>query len=87
MLACVRLKDRVCSGWFAAERGLRRGYGLAPLLFNIFFAADINMTSTRFKADKDTMDALAHLRKKKGAGGSNCRRVGPGDAALGHALR
>ena len=41
---------------------------LAPLLFNIFFAAIINVASTRFKADKGIMDALVHLRKKRGAG-------------------
>ena len=27
------------------------------------------MAYTRFKADKDIMDALVHLGKKKGAGG------------------
>ena len=27
------------------------------------------MASTRFKADKGIMDALVHLRKKKGVGG------------------
>ena len=42
---------------------------LAPLLINIFFAAVINVASTRFKADKGIMDALAHLRKQRGAGG------------------
>ena len=41
----------------------------APLLFNIFFAAVINVASTRFKADKGIMDALVHPRKKRGAGG------------------
>ena len=85
----MRLDDRVCSGWLAVEQGLRQGCVLAPLLFSIFFAAVINVASTRFKADKGIMDALAHLRKKRGAGGargSNCRRVSPGDAALGHAL-
>ena len=65
---------------------------LAPLLFNIFFAAVINVASTRFKADKGIMDTLVHLRKKRGAGGggvggSNCRRVSPRDAAVGYALR
>ena len=38
-------------------------------LFNIFFAAVINLGFTRFKADRGIMDALVHLRKKRGAGG------------------
>ena len=42
---------------------------LALLLINIFFAAVINVTCTRFKTDKDIMDALVHLRKKTGPGG------------------
>ena len=45
--------------------------------------AVINVVSTRSKADKGIMDALVNLRKKRGAGGSNCRRVSPGDADLG----
>ena len=69
MRACVRLDDRVCSGWFAVAQGFRQGCVLAPLLINIFFAAVINVASTRFKADKGIMDALVHLREKRGAGG------------------
>ena len=69
------------------QQGLRQGRVFAPLLFNMFFTAVINVASTRFKADKDIMDALVHLRKKRGAGGSNCRRVSPRDAALGYTLR
>ena len=69
MRACVRLDDRVCSGWFDVEQGLRQSCVLAPLLFNIFFAAVINVASTRLKADKGIMDALVHLREKKKAGG------------------
>ena len=68
MRACVRLDDRVCSRWFDVERGLCQGCALAPLLFNIFFAAVINVASTPFKADEGIMDALVHLRKKRGAG-------------------
>ena len=69
MRACVRLDNRVCSRWFAVEQGLRQGCVLAPLLFNIFFAMIINVVYTRFKADKGTVDALVHLRNKKGARG------------------
>ena len=75
MRECVRLDDRVYSGRFAVEKGLRQGCVLAPLLFNIFFAAVINVVYPRFKADKNIMDALVHLEKKAGAGGSYRRRA------------
>ena len=74
--ACLRLDNRVCSRWFAVEQGLRQGCVLALILFNIFFAAVMNLASTRFKADKGIMDALVHLRKKRGAGGRGEATVG-----------
>ena len=76
MRACVRLDDRVCSMWFAVEQGIRQGCVFAPLLFNIFFAVVINLTSTRFKADKGIMAALVHLREKRGYGGWGEATVG-----------
>ena len=69
MRACVQFDDRMCSRWFAVGQDLRQGCVLAPLLFNMFFAAVINVASKRFKADRGIMDALVHLRIKRGAAG------------------
>ena len=52
--ASVRLDDRVCSEWFAMEQGLRQKCVLVY---------------TSFKANKDIIGVLVHLRKKAGAGG------------------
>ena len=68
--ACVRLDGRVCSKWFAVEQGLRQGYVLTLLLFNIFFVTIIKVTSTRFKADKGIINALFGApEEEKGGGG------------------
>ena len=85
MRACMRLDDRVCSRWFAVEQSLRQGCMLEPVLFNIFFAAVINLASTRFTADKGIMDALVHPRKKRGTGGRGEATVG--EAVLATPLR
>ena len=34
-----------------------------------------NVASTRFKADEGIMDALVHLRKKRGAGGRGGKQL------------
>ena len=68
MRACVRLDGRVYSEGFAVEHGLRRVCVLTPLLFHILFTAVIYVVCTCFKAVKDIMDALVHMRKHKGAG-------------------
>ena len=89
MQTCVRLDDRVYSGWFAAEQGLRQGCVLALILFKIFFAVVVNLAYARLKADKYIMDALVHLGKNKGTGGAgkiNHRRSSAGDVTLGRAF-
>ena len=68
------------------KQGRCQGCVLALLLLKIFFAAVINVACTRFKANVDIMDALVHLRKKRGPGGG-LPKASPGDAALDHALR
>ena len=40
----MRLDDRVCSGFFPVEQGVRQGGVLASLLFNILFAVVTNVT-------------------------------------------
>ena len=81
--------ESIRGGWFAGEQGSRPRWVLAPLLFKIFFAAFINVVYTRFKADKDFMDASVHLRKRAGVGGggSNRRRASSGDFSMRHAVR
>ena len=59
---------------------------LAHLLFNIFFAAVINVIYTHFKEDTDITDALVHLRKNKGAGGGGQRKATTGEPALAKSL-
>ena len=68
MQACVRSDDGECSGMFE-EQGIRQRRALAPLLFNICFAAVLRVAEKRFTADAVIMDSMVKLKLEKEKGG------------------
>ena len=53
MRARVRNDDGRCSAWFEVAQGLRHGYVLCLLLFDVFFAAILLVALERYSKDAD----------------------------------
>ena len=76
MQARVRMNDGELSDWFEATQGLRQGYVVSPLLFNIFFAAAIKVVLVRFSEDGTILRYLVYLEEEAGVGaGTPLERV------------
>ena len=76
MRARVRMDDGTCSDWFDVGQGLRQGCNLAPLLFNLFFAAMLMVAVDEFSGDEQVMTDMVKIRSKVTEGkGKNAKVV------------
>ena len=57
----VRMDDGELSDWFQVTQGRQQGGVPFPLLFNIFFAADMEIVTARFSEDEIILRDLVYL--------------------------
>ena len=87
MRACVWLDDRVCSRWFVVwNKAFRQGCVLVPLTLPHLLRGGYKRGLRAFEGGQRHHERFGTPEEEKEGGGSNCRRVSPGDAALGYAL-
>ena len=76
MRARVRMDDGTCSDWFDVGQGLRQGCNLAPLLFNLFFAAMLMVALDEFSKDEEVMADMVKVKRMVTEGkGKNAKLV------------
>ena len=80
----MRLDDRVYSGWFVVEQGLRQGCAGAPPLQHIL-RGGCKRGLHPFQGGQGVMDAFLHLKKKRGPPGRGEATVG--ESVLATSLR
>ena len=62
MRTCVRLDGGRLSEWFEVGQGLRQGFVLAPILFNIHFTVVLNTAEERLREDPQVEANVASIR-------------------------
>ena len=63
MQARVSMDDEELSDWFEVTQGLRQRCVQSPLLFNILFAAAIDVVLVRFSEDDTILKDLVYLEE------------------------